>query len=721
MNNLIKNCWPSSQLDRALLSLTQKTGYVSSNSRINLRPITAKTNVDSWIGMSVTQLNLEVKNVDVSYEALPSLLPTSAPAIICVNDEKTEHYLIVLEASEKYLTVLSPDESTGKIEKISIEHVYKYLRTPIEAAHTDEIKTVVNHAGISPKYYDKTVNSLLSDRIAHISAAKCWILIFPTSQPFIQQLKHKKLHFQLSYLIAAHIGQYSLMLIGWWLLGSAVLSGRIEVAWIIAWGLLLITEIPIQLYSSYLQGIFAIEVGYLIKQRLMFGALLLNPDTLKQEGSGEVLSKVIDAESIESVATDGGLLSLLSIFEGVMAVIILSMGAGGWLHVALFIIFLLVLSVVIRNQFQYRQSWTQSRLSMTNDLIEKMTGHRTRLIQQDPADWHNEEDNQLQAYVALSQQMDRSMSKLISIAPRLWLCLGFVGLLPAFFNPTNNSALLAISVGGLLLTYRALLKGLGAYDNLATVIISWQRISKIFNNKNEEFTAKVHIDTHALRIQNSRKRSPDGLDKNAIKRVVLLNIDSATFGYKTGAPAALVNCNLAINYGDKILLQGESGSGKSTLAALLSGINTPQRGTMLLHGLDIFTLGHSYWRKKVVISPQFNDNHIITETFLFNLLMGQHWPPTMTIIQEAHEICNELGLSSLVNKMPGGMMQIIGETGWQLSHGEKSRLFIARVLLQKADLIVLDENFGALDPETMKMSIECVMNRAPSLLIIAHP
>jgi ATP-binding cassette subfamily B protein len=52
---------------------------------------------------------------------------------------------------------------------------------------------------------------------------------------------------------------------------------------------------------------------------------------------------------------------------------------------------------------------------------------------------------------------------------------------------------------------------------------------------------------------------------------------------------------------------------------------------------------------------------------------------------------------------------------------KKSRLFIARTLLQKAELIVLDENFGALDPETMKLSIKCVASRASSLLVIAHP
>ena len=51
--------------------------------------------------------------------------------------------------------------------------------------------------------------------------------------------------------------------------------------------------------------------------------------------------------------------------------------------------------------------------------------------------------------------------------------------------------------------------------------------------------------------------------------------------------------------------------------------------------------------------------------------------------------------------MPAGLLQIVGETGWQLSHGERSRLYIARALLQGAAVLILDESFAALDPETL--------------------
>jgi len=69
------------------------------------------------------------------------------------------------------------------------------------------------------------------------------------------------------------------------------------------------------------------------------------------------------------------------------------------------------------------------------------------------------------------------------------------------------------------------------------------------------------------------------------------------------------------------------------------------------------------------------------------------------------EVCRELGLEDLLQRMPGGILQSVGESGWQLSHGEQSRLFIARSLLQNADVVVLDESFAALDPENLRKSL----------------
>jgi ATP-binding cassette subfamily B protein len=67
------------------------------------------------------------------------------------------------------------------------------------------------------------------------------------------------------------------------------------------------------------------------------------------------------------------------------------------------------------------------------------------------------------------------------------------------------------------------------------------------------------------------------------------------------------------------------------------------------------------------------------------------------------------------------MLQMVGDMGWQLSHGEKSRLFLARALLQGAELVLLDESFAALDPDNLRQALHCALERAPTLMVIAHP
>ncbi|MCB1807524.1 MAG: hypothetical protein KDJ99_20950, partial [Candidatus Competibacteraceae bacterium] len=64
-------------------------------------------------------------------------------------------------------------------------------------------------------------------------------------------------------------------------------------------------------------------------------------------------------------------------------------------------------------------------------------------------------------------------------------------------------------------------------------------------------------------------------------------------------------------------------------------------------------------------APQFHENHILTETLAFNLLMGRRWPPAEQDLQEAETLCEELGLGDLLRRMPAGLHQMVGESGWQ--------------------------------------------------------
>ncbi|WP_394846331.1 ATP-binding cassette domain-containing protein [Pendulispora brunnea] len=67
------------------------------------------------------------------------------------------------------------------------------------------------------------------------------------------------------------------------------------------------------------------------------------------------------------------------------------------------------------------------------------------------------------------------------------------------------------------------------------------------------------------------------------------------------------------------------------------------------------------------------------------------------------------------------MREVIYELRWCLSHGERSRVIIARALLQRAGIVLLDESFGGLDPHTLRRAVDCVNRRAETLIVVAHP
>jgi ATP-binding cassette subfamily B protein len=201
----------------------------------------------------------------------------------------------------------------------------------------------------------------------------------------------------------------------------------------------------------------------------------------------------------------------------------------------------------------------------------------------------------------------------------------------------------------------------------------------------------------------------------------VLEAAGVSFRHVGRATDVLSGCDLVVRSGDRVLLEGPSGGGKSTLVSLLTGVRTPTSGLVLARGLDMSCLGETGWRARVAAAPQFHENHVLTETFAFNLLMSRGWPPRRTDLEEARAICEELGLGPLLERMPGGMFETVGETGWQLSHGEKSRLFIARALLQRSDVVILDESLAALDPENIARTLRCVRARAGALVVVAHP
>ena len=152
----------------------------------------------------------------------------------------------------------------------------------------------------------------------------------------------------------------------------------------------------------------------------------------------------------------------------------------------------------------------------------------------------------------------------------------------------------------------------------------------------------------------------------------------------------------------------------------MSGLRFPGSGVMRLQGYDQYGLPPEVWRSRIGAVPQFHENHILAAPLMFNLMLGRAWPPARHDIMAAQELCEALGLGPLLEKMPSGLNQPVGDSGWQLSHGERTRVFVVRSLMQPLDMRVLDESLAALDPITAHIVMDAILERAETLAVIAH-
>jgi hypothetical protein len=87
---------------------------------------------------------------------------------------------------------------------------------------------------------------------------------------------------------------------------------------------------------------------------------------------------------------------------------------------------------------------------------------------------------------------------------------------------------------------------------------------------------------------------------------------------------------------------------------------------------------------------------------------ARRWPPTAADRRDAARLCREIGLGALLDRLPAGLDERVGETGWSLSAGERSRVFLARAVLQNSAELVADEPLAALDPDSALAVLACL-------------
>lgn len=241
-----------------------------------------------------------------------------------------------------------------------------------------------------------------------------------------------------------------------------------------------------------------------------------------------------------------------------------------------------------------------------------------------------------------------------------------------------------------------LLRIVQMWQDFQQTSVSVERLGDIFNTKVEP-----HADGQKLRLPSIEGH---------------IELSNLTFRYRLDGPEILRDLNVKIVAGTTVGIVGRSGSGKSTLSKLVQRLYLPERGKILIDGIDIALADPAWLRRQIGVVLQ--ENFLFSGTVKDNISI--HMPGAT--MEEIIYVAQMAGAHEFILELPEAYDTQVGEKGTALSGGQRQRVAIARALLSNPRILIFDEATSALDYESERI-IQNNLKRIcenRTVLIIAH-
>ena len=493
-----------------------------------------------------------------------------------------------------------------------------------------------------------------------------------------------------------------------WLLDPAVKKIFIDqdktLAWLIP--IMIIAAFSSKGISLYFARLHIIRVGAEIagelQKKIADNILLSDIQTLDNRHSGKYISNVMfDTGQVKTLVSTGVLNLLKDTFTLIGLVSL--MFYQNW-KLALFAILMMPLAALFAKSLGKR---TGKAIGQAGELSGRLTmflseifkGSKMIRIYQKEEEEYKNAGNLINEIVEKNVHIGRIM---ISAAPIMEMLTGFMIAGFIFFSGRLISSG-ELEVNQFFSFLAAMMLAYQPIRSLATINMAayqgataFQRISKIID---ESIQIKNNKDLSDLQVDNCN-----------------IIFDNVGFKYASTEKKAIKNINLVIDGGAMTAFVGHSGAGKSTIISLIPRFYDPQQGSIKIDNQDIKKISLNSLRKNISLVSQ--DVILFDDTVRNNIAYANSYASD----EEIAEACKFAAANEFIEKLPLGYNTVIGEDGIKLSGGQKQRLSIARAILKRSPIILLDEATSSLDADSEEIVQNAIINltKNKTTLVIAH-
>lgn len=643
-----------------LATISKQNGYKISISKIREIAGTDKQGTNAYgVIQAAEQLGFSAKGVKGNADAFFSEFPLPCIAHVVV-DGALLHYVVIHKITKKQVIIadpgcgivkLTPEEFFGQVHEEDKPPKYQWTGILILLMKNESFKKGDDTQGL----FERFIHLLIPQKklLAHIFVASLiYTLLGILAAFYFQELMDNVLPDGLRQtLFTLSVGVIILNVFR--VLLSAFRSHLL---------LYLSQKLDIALLLGYYRHVLALPMNF-------FGTRKV----------GEIISRFTDASKVRDAISGATLTIMIDTLMAVVGAIILYMQNATMFGIAFVIVVLYGIIVITFNK-QYKklnQKQMEDNAQLTSYLVESLNGIQTVKAYNAERKANLETEHK---FVKLLKSIF-NLSLVGNIQSSLKVAIELIGGIVILWVGGVNVIEGNLTMGQLITFNSLLVYFLDPVKNLInlqpqmqTAVVAAERLGEI-------------LDLDAEKSENEQKKmKPESLSGD-------IEFKDVDFRYGTRR-LVLENINVHIKQGEKVAFVGESGSGKTTLSKLLLHLYQPEKGAILINHNNIEDIQIESLRDKIAYIPQ--ETFLFSGSILENLTLGMD-DVTMDDVIEA---AKKAQAHDFINELPLRYETRLEENGSNLSGGQRQRLAIARAMLKKPDILILDEATSNLDAIT---------------------